>query len=93
VTAYSTEDAIFLLEGEGYLISETREVVEDIDVSQLDERHILRNIGPTYFRGVWYPCLNIGWRIPGAHHPKRGGRVKPEIPFVCRIQVGQPTDK
>jgi hypothetical protein len=33
-------------------------VVPDIDVSTLDPKHVLPNIGPSGVRGVWYPCLN-----------------------------------
>lgn len=88
VTAYSIEDAHFLLEGEGYLIDRDVEVIVDVDVSTLDPNHILPNSGPSCFRGVWFPCLNIGWREPGAHHPAVGGNVKAEPPFVSQIRVG-----
>jgi len=76
VTAYSLADAFFLLESEGILLSDHSEVVEDIDVSALDAAHVVLNSGPPCLRGVWYPCLNIGWANPGAHHPLRGGRAK-----------------
>lgn len=88
VTAYSLDDAHFLLESEGYLIDRNVEVTVDVDVSTLDPTHILPNIGPPACRGVWFPCLNIGWREPGAHHPSVGGNVEPKPPFVCQIRVG-----
>ena len=34
-------------------------VVSDIDVSTLDPRHVLPNIGPSAVRGVWFPRLNV----------------------------------
>ena len=89
VTAYSLADALYLLESEGILLATDSEVVEDIDVSALDAAHVILNSGPPCLRGVWYPCLNIGWVSPGAHHPWRGGRVKAEPPFVCKISVGK----
>ena len=88
VTAFSIDDARFLLEAEGYLIDADVEVITDVDVSTLDPNHVLPNVGPSSFRGVWFPCLNIGWIEPGAHHPSVGGTVKPERPFVCHIRVG-----
>ena len=87
VTAYSLDDARFLLEAEGVLIDGEIEVVEDVDVSTLDARRVLPNAGPSCFRGVWFPCLNIGWVEPGAHHPSKGGNVKAVPPFVCKLRV------
>ena len=87
VTAFSVEDALFLLEAEGCLMSPDVEIITDVDVSQLDAHHVIRNMGPPCFRGVWFPCLNIGWGEPGAHHPLLGGKVKAVPPFVCRISV------
>ena len=94
VTAYSRKDAQFLLEAEGYLVDSTWSVIENIAVGELDQRHVIPNAGPMCLRGVWYPCLNIGWSSPGAHHPSRGSNVVPRPPFVCRIRVGsqEPTD-
>jgi len=88
VTAYSLDDAFFLLESEGILLGGDSEVVEGVDVSSLDAAHVISNSGPPCLRGVWYPCLNIGWVSPGAHHPLRGGRVQAAPPFVCKISVG-----
>jgi hypothetical protein len=87
VTAFSIEDARFLLEAEGYLIDADVEVITDVDVSTLDPNHVLQNVGPSSFRGVWFPCLNVGWGEPGAHHPSVGN-VKPAPPFICQIRVG-----
>jgi hypothetical protein len=88
VTAFSVNDALLLLEAEGYLMPPDVEIISNVDVSQLDAKHMIPNAGPPCFRGVWFPCLNIGWCEPGAHHPLRGGNIKPEPPFVCQIRVG-----
>ncbi len=82
VTAYSLNDARFLLQAEGVLLDRDIEVVEDVDVSTLDARHVLPNAGPACFRGVWFPCLNIVWVEPGAHHPRTVAVSKP-LPYSC----------
>jgi hypothetical protein len=61
VTAYSLEDAYSFLRNEVFPerpLPEITEVIENVDVSTLDENHILPNIGSPSFRGVWYPNLN-----------------------------------
>ncbi|HEY8830972.1 MAG TPA: hypothetical protein VIM21_00555 [Gemmatimonadaceae bacterium] len=32
---------------------------QDIDVKNLDQKHVVPNIGPVGVRGVWYPRNNI----------------------------------
>ena len=61
VTAYNLDDANRLLDER--LFKELRRppiksVIENIDVSTLDEGHVLPNIGVPTIRGVWYPNLN-----------------------------------
>ena len=38
---------------------EPLKVVEDVDVRTLDEGHVVPNIGPVNFPGVWFPRLNV----------------------------------
>lgn len=38
---------------------EPREVIEDVDVRDLDQNHVVPNMGPPNFKGVWFPRLNI----------------------------------
>ena len=38
-------------------------VVEDVDVRGLDQNHVVPNMGPVTFHGVWYPMLNLAARI------------------------------
>lgn len=58
VTAYDYEDAINLMKESVFAngdLPPIRNVVEDIDVSKLDERHVRPNMGIPVFRGVWFP--------------------------------------
>jgi hypothetical protein len=60
VTAYSLDDAILLLSeavDDFDLTSST--VVENIDVSTLDQNHVIPNMGAPNFQGVWFPDLNL----------------------------------
>ena len=60
VTAFSEDDARALLQGE---FSETPPVIAtveaDVDVSSLDAKHIIPNMGDCTQRGFWYPNLGI----------------------------------
>lgn len=63
VTAYSVDDAKSLIEGAACRLGwdyEVLEIVEDVDVRDLDQGHVVPNMGPPNFRGVWYPNLNLG---------------------------------
>ena len=68
ITAYSLEDAYRLLEERGYDFHRRGSVVvrEDVVVADLDQKHVVPNMGPIVFRGIWYPCLNIGLGASGA---------------------------
>jgi hypothetical protein len=58
VTAYSREDAEQLIQAEETLKHyELVSVVDDVDIRSLDQNHIVPNIGPVNFRGIWYPNL------------------------------------
>ena len=62
VTAYSVGEAETLARDVcaqlGWSFDPTA-VTEDVDVRTLDQNHIVPNIGPVNFRGVWYPRFNI----------------------------------
>ena len=73
ITAYNYADAIrimqiFLLRDPGMPLFKA--VIVDIDVSTLDPRHILPNIGVPVWRGLWYPKITL-WYGPGAHYAGR----------------------
>ena len=62
VTAYSVDDAKTLIDSAARRLGwdyEVLEVVEDVDVRDLDQDHVVPNIGPVNFRGVWYPNLSL----------------------------------
>ncbi len=61
VTAFSLEDARYLLRQvySNDQLDEIKGVIEDIDISEIKANHVLRNMGPTNFRGIWYPRLNL----------------------------------
>jgi hypothetical protein len=39
-------------------------VRENVTIGEIDPGHIRPNVGPMIVRGVWYPCLNIGFGGP-----------------------------
>jgi hypothetical protein len=60
ITAYDLVDAhkmlreqVFPLFGEGIV----DEVVENVDVRTLDEKHVRPNMGNPAVRGIWFPLL------------------------------------
>lgn len=58
VTAYSYDDALAILGMtvfNGKPIPEIEHVIEDVDVSTLDQKHVLPNMDAPTWRGVWYP--------------------------------------
>ena len=61
VTAYSEQDARDLIsevEGDDWDRNLFR-VVADVDVRNLDQGHVIPNMGPPNFRGVWFPRFNM----------------------------------
>jgi hypothetical protein len=58
VTAWSAEDAFAIL-GEtvfrGRSLPPVATLTEDVDVSTLDAGHVLPNMLPPVWRGVWFP--------------------------------------
>ena len=62
VTAYSVEDATTIVDDVAQhlgLSVEVIKIVEDVDVRDLDQNHVVPNMGPPNFRGVWFPNLNL----------------------------------
>lgn len=68
VTAWSLDDAFELIREYEYNIDADRAVVHrDVRPHEVDWWHVAPNSGPFVFRGIWYPCLNIGWGASGQH--------------------------
>jgi len=40
-------------------IFEPNEVMEDVDIRTIDQNHVIPNMGPPNFKGVWFPHLNV----------------------------------
>ena len=58
VTAYDYEDALTLMKESVFSdrnLPPIRNVIEDIDISALDEERVRSKIGIPVFRGVWFP--------------------------------------
>jgi hypothetical protein len=62
VTEFSEEEAYRQAERirrEAFPNSSMAPPIRDVDVSTLDDKHVLPNAGPSAVRGVWYPFLNM----------------------------------
>jgi len=62
VTAYSIEDARHLIDevvGPLGLDREVLDIIVDVDVRELDQGHVIPNMGPPNFRGVWFPNIKL----------------------------------
>lgn len=62
VTALSEEEALFLLTSHGYDFPKKakRTEVKEIQSIQDVPSWVAPNAGPLYFRGIWFPCQNLG---------------------------------
>jgi hypothetical protein len=62
VTAFSIEDAHLLMEKSCYRFHKNGETKIKVisSTQELDQSNVLPNMGPITFRGIWYPCLNLG---------------------------------
>jgi hypothetical protein len=62
VTAWSREEAERMAcetLAKYYRGSEITGIVENVDIRTLDQKHVVTNMGPPTFIGVWYPRLNL----------------------------------
>lgn len=68
VTAYSEEDAFALIREQGfdqwYEGAKEVRVTSGVRIDDLDRNHLIPNMGPLQFRGVWLPAANIGFGSP-----------------------------
>jgi hypothetical protein len=58
VTAYSYEDALSILRETVFKDEDmplVEDAIENIDISTLDQKHIIPNMEAPVWRGVWYP--------------------------------------
>ena len=57
MTALNEAEALSLMEEHVFLngLPRITTLIEDVDVSALDEGHVLLNMGNVLVRGIWYP--------------------------------------
>jgi len=58
VTAFSYEDAIQIIQEKIFAVKKIPEIkkkIEAVDVSNLDQDHVIPNMRPPTERGVWFP--------------------------------------
>ncbi|KAA1262092.1 hypothetical protein LF1_46530 [Rubripirellula obstinata] len=68
VTAYSHDDAFSMLAARGYDFHVRAQRVEVREIQSFDDipnYDVSGASGPLRFRGIWYPCLNIGLDASG----------------------------
>ena len=60
VTAYSYDDAVIILRDrlfDSAKLPPVTRVRENVDVTTLDQGHVIPNMDPPNWRGVWFPRL------------------------------------
>ena len=58
VTAYNYDDALFLLSKKVFNNAappEIKNMIENVDISTLDDGHVLPNMSSPNLRGIWFP--------------------------------------
>ena len=61
VTAYSLSDAKIILNSairRQQVDVEIINTIENVNIQDLDQGHVIPNMNPPNFRGVWFPMLN-----------------------------------
>lgn len=59
VTAYSVDDAFLILEKFGFSINKNHaSITKNIKFTELDQNHVVPNMGLILRRGIWFPNLN-----------------------------------
>ena len=63
VTAFSFADALRIIEEAGYDLPDDRSTLRinaGIRTADLDQYHVVPNMGPIVVRGLWYPFTRVG---------------------------------
>jgi hypothetical protein len=57
VTAHDYQDALAIMRDSVFQghAPPIKDVVEDVDVSRLEAKHVLPNLGNVLIRGIWFP--------------------------------------
>lgn len=62
ITARSASDALVILsEHLGRLDYEVAEMRQDVMPAELDQKHVVPNMGNPFRRGIWWPAQGRGW--------------------------------
>lgn len=62
ITAFDYDDALKIMRRFMLRENETPsfcQVIENIDISAIDDENVHRNLGVPIWRGVWYPDINL----------------------------------
>ena len=62
VTAFTYEDAINIMKSKVFKEMPTgtiKKVIEDVDIRNLDQGHVIPNMKPPIERGIWFPLAMI----------------------------------
>jgi hypothetical protein len=63
VTAFSLSDALQIIQDAGFELPADRstlQIRESVSVADLDQRHVVTNMGPIVVRGLWFPFTKVG---------------------------------
>jgi len=58
VTAIDYDDAVKILDQKVFNVigrPPFKKVIEDVDIRELDQGHVIPNMSPPIYRGIWYP--------------------------------------
>ena len=58
ITAFSLNDAIAIMDEKIFFEVKRppfKKIVEDVDIRNLDQNHVIPNMKPPIYRGVWFP--------------------------------------
>lgn len=58
VTGFNQADSLEIIRqrvAKGRSLPQVKRIVEDVDVSTLDPKHVLPNVGNVMKRGIWFP--------------------------------------
>lgn len=58
VTAMNLEDALEILSSSVFgnaMLPPIKNIVEDVNIEDLDQNHVVPNIGSVFTRGIWFP--------------------------------------
>lgn len=61
ISAYSYQDAIAIIKQEVFKdieMPKIKKYIENVDIRDLDKGHVIPNMKPPIYRGVWFPQIS-----------------------------------